>query len=86
MQYISQGACGCLWHKQKYNLPHGEIWYFFFLTENKRFTELEFATGNDLETSEVPLSVLFCIIQKNAFFECKGTINIRYEQKQRNHI
>ena len=22
----------------------------------------------------------------NAFSECKGTINIRYEQKQRNHI
>ena len=43
-------------------------------------------TGNDLETSEVPLSVLFCIIEKNAFSECKGTINIRYEQKQRNHI
>lgn len=43
-------------------------------------------TGNDLETSEVPLSVLFCIIEKNAFSECKGTINICYEQKQRNHI
>ena len=43
-----------------------------FLIENKRFTEFEFATGNDLETSEVPLSVLFCIIVKNAFSKCKG--------------
>ncbi len=40
---------------------------FIFLAENKRFTEFEFATGNDLETSEVPLSVLFCFIKKNAF-------------------
>ena len=30
-------------------------------------------TDNDLETSEVPLSVLFCIIEKNAFLECKGS-------------
>ena len=29
-------------------------------------------TGNDLETSIVPLSVLFCIIEKNTFSECKG--------------
>ena len=49
-----------------YVLSHEETLYFFFLTENKIFTEFEFATGNDLETSKVPLSVLFCIIEKNA--------------------
>ena len=43
------------------------------LFDNKQFTELEFMTDNDLETSEVPLSVLFCIIEKNAFLECKGS-------------
>ena len=37
-----------------------------FSLKNKRFTELEFITGNDLETSKVPLYVLFCIIEKNA--------------------
>ena len=42
------------------------------LFDNKQFTELEFMTDNDLETSEVPLSVLFCIIEKNAYLECKG--------------
>ena len=42
------------------------------LFDNKQFTELEFMTDNDLETSEVPLSVLFCIIEKNAFSRCKG--------------
>ena len=51
-----------------------EAQQFFFLAENERFTEIEFTTGNDLETSEVPLSVLFCIIEKNAFSKCKGTI------------
>ena len=43
-----------------------------FSLKNKRFTELEFAIGNDLETSKVLLSVLFCIIEKNDFYECKG--------------
>lgn len=27
--------------------------------------KLKILTGNDLETSKVPLSVLFCIIEKN---------------------
>ena len=45
----------------------GEAHQFFFLAENERFTEFEFTTGNDLETSEILLSVLFCIIEKNAF-------------------
>ena len=36
-----------------------------FLAENKRFAEFEFMTGNNLETSKVPLSVLLCIIEKN---------------------
>ena len=35
-------------------------------------TEFKFTTGNDLETSEVLLSVLFCIIVKNALFCCKN--------------
>lgn len=30
-------------------------------------TEFKFWTANDLETSEVPLSVLFYIIEKNAY-------------------
>ena len=54
------------WDKEEDNLPLLETLYFFFLTENKIFTEFEFETANDLETSKVPLSVLFCIIEKNA--------------------
>ena len=38
-------------------------------------TEFKFTTGNDLETSEVLLSVLFCIIEKNAHYRCKVTYN-----------
>ena len=33
--------------------------------------------GNDLETSEVPISVLFCIIEKNAFYERKDSYLIQ---------
>lgn len=52
-----------------------------FLAENKLFTEFEFATGNDLETSKVPLSVLFCIIEKNALIRNKGNNNICSDEK-----
>jgi hypothetical protein len=57
-----------VWNLKGYFIPFKQTWYFFFCAENKRFTEFIFATGNDLETSEVPLSVLFCIIGKNAYF------------------
>ena len=49
---------------------------FIFLSGNKQFTEFDFTTGNDLETSEVPLSVLFCIIEKNAFSICIDTSSL----------
>ena len=55
----------------RYYLPQLETLYFFFLIENKRFTELEFAIGNDLETSEVTISVLFCIIERMLFLSAK---------------
>ena len=57
-----------VWNLKGYFIPLFKIQYFFFLAENKRLTEFKFATGNDLEISEVPLYVLFCIIEKNAFF------------------
>ena len=55
------------WDKEENNIPLLEAQQFFLLAENKRFTEFEITTGNDLETSEILLSVLFCIIEKNAF-------------------
>ena len=37
--------------------------------------------GNDLETSKVSLSVLFCIIEKNALSKCKGiTFSLFYDK------
>ena len=55
-----------VWNFKGYFIPFKEAQQFFFIAENERFTEFDFATGNDLETSEVPLSVLFCIIENNA--------------------
>ena len=49
-----------------YQILLQEAYPILFLAENKRVTEFKFTTGDDLETSEVPLSVLFCIIEKNA--------------------
>ena len=46
-------------------------------------------TGNDLETSEVPLSVLFCIIEKNAFLMVKDTnlfLNLTANLTKRNSL
>ena len=60
-------------NQEAYYLSLFETLNFFFLAENKRFTEFNFTTGNDLETSKVPLSVLSCIIEKNAYYECKGS-------------
>ena len=54
------------WDKEENNIPLFEIWLFALLAENKRLTEFDFATGNNLETTKVSLSVLFCIIEKNA--------------------
>ena len=50
---VEKVDCRCR-DKEENNLPLFESQYFFFLADNKRFTELNFATGNDLETSEVP--------------------------------
>ena len=61
------------WNHQEDHIPLIKTLHFFFFAENKRFTELKIPTGNDLETSKVPLSVLFCIIEKNALSKCKGT-------------
>ena len=55
-----------MWYLKGYFLPLHKTLYFFFLAENKQFTEFKFTIGNDLETSEVPVSVLFCIVEKNA--------------------
>ena len=46
--------------------------YFLLSYLKQTIYRIKIRTGNDLETSKVPLSVLFCIIEKNALFQCKG--------------
>lgn len=43
-------------------------------------------TGYDLETSEVLLSVIFYIIEKNASSECKGNKIIVISQQSSNNL
>ena len=51
-----------------------KTYYFVLLIENKGLTKIVSLTGNDLETSGLLYSAMFCINQKNAFLICKGSV------------
>lgn len=55
-------------------LPIGKTYQFFLPIENKELTKIVSLTGNDLETSELLYSAMFCINQKNAFLICKSCV------------
>ena len=55
-------------YREEFDKPSCKAQLFIFRIENKRFTEFEFTTGNDLGTNKVPISVLFCIIEKNDLY------------------
>ena len=48
--------------------------------ENKKLTKVVSLTGNDLETSGLLYSAMFCTNQKNAFLICKSSVFIPYYQ------
>jgi len=55
--------------------------YRFFLSiENKKLTKIVGLTGNDMATSELLYSAMFCINQKNASLICKSSVFIPYYQ------
>lgn len=62
------------WYSKTYNIPLLKTYRFFLFIENKGLTKIISLTGNDIETSEVPYSAMFCINQKNAFLFCKSSI------------
>ena len=53
---------------------------FFLLIENKKLTKVISLTGNDLETSGLLYSAMFCTNQKNAFLIYKSSVFIPYYQ------
>ena len=57
-----------------HNLSLRKTYYFFLLIENKEFTKIFSLTGNDLETSELLHSAMFCTNQKNAFLIRKSNV------------
>ena len=57
-----------------------KTYQFFLLTENKELTKIISLTGNDLETSGLLYSAMFCTNQKNAFLICKSSVFIPYYQ------
>lgn len=63
-----------------FDLPRGKTLCIVFIAQIEWVAKIGFLIGNDLETSEVLYSALFCIISKERAFECKDTIfseNIR---------
>ena len=61
-------------HHQENQLSLLKTYQFFLPIENKELTKIVSLTGNDLETSELLYSAMFCINQKNAFLICKSSV------------
>ena len=61
-------------HHQENQLSLLKTYYFFLPIENKRLTKNVSLIGNDVETSELLHSAMFCTNQKNAFLMCKDSI------------
>ena len=57
-----------------------KTYHSFLLIENKELTKIVSLTGNDLETSRLLYSAMFCINQKNAFLICKNNVFLPYNQ------
>ena len=71
------GACnGCGKDWEEGHLPCRKTYHFFLLVENEKLTKIVSLIGNDLETSGLLYSAMFCTNQKNAFLTCKGNIFI----------
>lgn len=62
------------WNQKTHNFPRRKTYQFFLPIENKELTKIVSLIGNDLETSELLYSAMFCINQKNAFLICKSSV------------
>ena len=69
-----------MWNKKTIDLSHFKTYRFSLLIENKELTKIISLTGNDLETSGLLYSAMFCTNQKNAFLICKSSVFIPYCQ------
>ena len=67
-------------HEQECFIPLLKTYQFFLLVENKKLTKIVSLIGNNLETSGLPYSAMFCTNQKNAFLICKSNVFIQYYQ------
>lgn len=67
-------------HRKADFIPFRKTYYFVLLIENKVLTKIVSLTGNDLETSGLLYSAMFCINQKNAFLIYKNDVFLPYNQ------
>ena len=81
MYQLVAGGCRRTDRASVYPLnAHAKTYYFVLLIENKGLTKIVSLTGNDLETSGLLYSAMFCINQKNAFLICKNNVFLPYNQ------
>ena len=66
--------------EEAFHLPLRKTYQFFLHVENKELTKIISLTGNDIETSGLLYSAMFCTNQKNAFLICKSSVFIPYSQ------
>lgn len=57
-----------------FSLAHCKTYHFLLFAKNKKLTKIVSLTGNDLETSGLLYSAMFCINQKNASLICKSSV------------
>ena len=67
-------------YKSPFDLSCGKTYRFFLLVENKGLTKIISLMGNDLETSGLLYSAMFCTNQKNASLICKSSVFLPYYQ------
>ena len=77
---LPEGDCGLLRHQKESDHACSKTYYFVLLIENKGLTKIVSLTGNDLETSGLLYSAMFCINQKNAFLIYKNNVFLPYNQ------
>ena len=67
-------------HRKADFIPSLKTYQFFLLIENKELTKIVSLIGNDMETSGLLYSAMFCTNQKNAFLICKSSAFLPYRQ------
>lgn len=79
-EQLFERDCRCMRVAEKSVYTFSKTYQFFLPIENKGLTKIVSLTGNDMETSGLLYSTMFCTNQKNASLICKSSVFIPYYQ------